>query len=101
MQVNVADLKVGSVLDDTSFSSSSALLENAYKKNVTYEIVNLPHSGSACYIENITGCKRYCQTEVLIKRNAKFTVIGDIRSEKVTHRDGTEYITTIIPVVVN
>ena len=82
------------------YQSSSILFDNNYgaKKsdtNIILQIITPPHSGTASYIESITGVTSYGQMEMLIKRNATMTVVGDVMKQVI---NGVEKI--IVPVVV-
>lgn len=99
-KLDVTKLKVGDSFSSNGYQSSSILLENCYgvthdTHNIILEIVVPPNSGTAAYIENVTGCTNYCQMEVLIKRNAKMTVVGDVHMEMINGQ-----YKTIVPVVV-
>ena len=82
------------------YQSSSILFDNNYgaKKadtNIILQIITPPHSGTAAYIESITGVTSYGQMEMLVKRNATMTVVGDVMKQVI---NGVEK--TIVPVVV-
>ncbi len=82
--IDVNSLKIGSTLESKGYLSSSLLLDNAYlgnkgingKKNICLEILVPPNSGTAAYIENVSGASNFCQTEMLLKRNQTLTVLG-------------------------
>lgn len=99
-KIDINNLEVGDSFSSYGYQSSSILLENSYgftkaDTNVILEILVPPKSGVGAYIENITGCLNYCQTEFIIKRNAVMTVIDKPYK---TIINGVEK--TIIPVVV-
>ena len=98
-QISVDDLRIGDRFGSAGYQSSSILLENCYGKkndtNIILEIIVLPNSGTAAYIENVSGVTKYGQTEMLIKRDAIMTVVGDVYKKIV---NGVEK--TFVPVVV-
>ncbi len=97
--LNASDLRVGDSFSSAGYQSSSILFENCYSKYENYdivlEIIVPPNSGTAAYIEHISGITNYNQTEMLIKRDAKMTVIGDVYKKVI---NGVEK--TFVPVIV-
>ena len=99
-KINTEDLIIGDSFGSSGYQSSSVILDNCYgikhnDTNIILEILVPPKSGTAAYIENFTGCYNYCQMEMLIKRDATMTVVGDVYKKIV---NGIEK--TFIPVVV-
>ena len=105
VKVDVDNLKIGDSFLSDGYQSSSVLKNNAYgfnpnrpdkftTHNILLEILVPPNSGTAAYLEGISGVTGYGQTEMLIKRNAKMTVIGDIRYEYING-----VLKKIVPVV--
>ena len=99
-QIDVKNLKVGDSFSSEGYQSSSVVFDNCYgvtksDTNIILEIIVPPNSGTAAYIENITGVTSYGQMEMLIKRNAKMTVADNIRFVEI---DGQ--MKTIVPVIV-
>lgn len=94
-------LKPGDSFSSSGYQSSSILFEDNYSSkradsNIILEIIVPPKSGVAAYIENLTGVKKWSQSEVLIKRNATMTVIGDVYQKKING-----ILKTVVPVVVH
>lgn len=99
-QLDISKLKIGDSFISEGYQSASVLFDNNYgathaDTGIILEVLVPANSGTGCYIENISGCKNYCQTEILLKRNAKMTVSGDIYKKVV---NGIEK--TIIPVII-
>lgn len=99
-QLDISKLKIGDSFMSEGYQSASVLFDNNYgathaDTGIILEVLVPANSGTGCYIENISGCKNYCQTEMLLKRNAKMTVTGDIYKKVV---NGIEK--TIIPVII-
>ena len=98
-KINPEDLQTGMSFGSAGYQSSSLLLQNCYGNkddtNIILEIIVPPEKGIGIYIENISGTCSYQQSEFLIKRDAKYTVIDDVRKQIV---NGVEKV--IIPVVV-
>lgn len=97
--VDVNKLAIGDTITTPAFQSSSILEEKCYAYdnddvNIMLEIIVLPNSGTAAYIENISGVANYGQTEVLIKREGTLTVIDNIYKKII---NGVEK--TVVPVV--
>ncbi len=97
--VDVNKLAIGDTITTPAFQSSSILEEKCYAYdnddvNIMLEIIVLPNSGTAAYIENISGVSNYGQTEVLIKRSGTLTVIDNTYKKII---NGVEK--TIVPVV--
>lgn len=94
------DLRIGDKIHSSAYQSSSIIFEKCYgatrdDTNIILEVIVPPKSGSAAYIENVTGVSNYGQMEVLIKRNATMTVVGDTYKKVI---NGIEK--TFVPVVV-
>lgn len=99
-KINPKFLNIGDSFTSPGYQSSSIVLNNSYGKkegyNIILKIIVPPNSGTAAYIENISGVSGYNQMEMLIKRNAKMTVVGDIEYKSINGE-----LKTIIPVIVN
>ena len=81
IKIDPFDLKIGDKFTSAGFQSSSILRENCYACNGRHDDVNImleiivpPNSGTAAFIENVSGVASYGQMEVLIKRNAEISV---------------------------
>ena len=98
-KIDPSTLKPGDSFTSPGYQSSSIVLENSYVKKQGYDIVLdiivPPNSGTAAYIENASGVKRYGQMEMLIKRNATMTVTGDPYLQNI---NGTNKL--VVPVIV-
>ena len=105
VKIDVDNLKIGDSFLSEGYQSSSVLKTNAYgfnpnnpdkftTHNILLDILVPPNSGTAAYLEGISGVTSYGQTEMLIKRNAKMTVIGDVRYENING-----VLKKIVPVV--
>lgn len=99
VEIDTQNLKIGDSFRTAGYQSSSVVMERCYgMKNGTDTILRVivpPNSKSAAYIENISGVNGYGQMEMLIKRNATMTVVGDLEYTNVNGE-----IKTIIPVMV-
>lgn len=99
IQIDPSTLRIGDSFTSHGYQSSSVVLENSYGMKQGYDIILKiivpPNSGSATYIENMSGAGGYKQMEMLIKRDAIMTVVGDI---EYTTINGS--LKTIIPVLV-
>lgn len=100
VKIDVQNLKIGDSFESSGYQSSSVLLDNCYgiqhdDTNIILRVIVPPNSGTGAYIENITGVSKYGQMEMLIKRDAKMTVVGDLEFMEV---DGI--MKTIVPVIV-
>ncbi len=100
VKIDVQNLKIGDSFESSGYQSSSVLLDNCYgmthdDTNIILRVIVPPNSGTGAYIENITGVTNYGQMEMLIKRDAKMTVVGDLEFMEV---DGI--MKTIVPVIV-
>lgn len=98
--IDCNNLKIGDSFRSAGYQSSSVVFDKCYgaKKNDTNIILKIivpPNSGTAAYIENITGVKRYGQMEMLIKRDATMTVVGDLEYKNING-----IMKTIVPVIV-
>lgn len=99
-KIDIQNLKIGDSFESSGYQSSSVLLNNCYgmthdDTNIILKVIVPPNSGTGAYIENITGVNNYCQMEMLIKRNAKMTVVGDLEFIEVNG-----IMKTIVPVIV-
>lgn len=100
VKIDVQNLKIGDSFESSGYQSSSVLLENCYgmkhdDTNIILKVIVPPNSGTGAYIENITGVSNYGQMEMLIKRDAKMTVVGDLE-----FMDVNGIMKTIVPVIV-
>lgn len=99
-KINPIFLNIGDSFTSQGYQSSSVVLKNSFGKkegyNIILKIIVPPKSGTAAYIENLSGVSGYNQMEMLIKRNAKMTVVGDIEYKRINGK-----LKTIIPVIVN
>lgn len=99
--LNLHQLKPGDSFSSAGYQSSSILLENNFSvthdnSHIILEIIVPPKSGVAAYIENITGVKKWSQSEMIIKRNATMTVIGDVYQKEINGE-----FKVVVPVVVH
>lgn len=99
-KIDCSNLKVGDTFGSSGYQSSSVVFENCYgysksDTNIILKIIVPPNSGTAAYIENVTGVTNYGQMEMLIKRDAIMTVVGDLEFVNING-----IIKTIIPVIV-
>lgn len=99
-KIDCLSLKVGDSFGSSGYQSSSIVFENCYgysnpDTNIILKIIVPPNSGTAAYIENVTGVANYGQMEMLIKRNAIMTVVGDLEFVSIKGINKT-----IIPVIV-
>ena len=79
VEIDVDRLSIGDTINCDSFQSSSIIKEHSFAKHedvdIVLEVIVLPNSGSAVYIENLSGVSNYDQMEVLIKRNSRMIVV--------------------------
>lgn len=101
-KIDINKLKKGDSFSTDGYQSSSVLMNNCYAVNhyndhvdIILKVVVPPKSGAAAYIEHIGGCSGWCQTEMLIKRKAKMTVVDDVYTQVINGKKKT-----IVPVVV-
>lgn len=100
VKIDVQGLKIGDSFESAGYQSSSVVMENCYgvkrgDTNIILKIIVPPNSGTGAYIENITGVSDYNQMEMLIKRDAKMTVVGDLEYVEINGM-----MKTIVPVMV-
>jgi len=99
VEIEPQNLKIGDSFESSGYQSSSIVFQNSYgAKNgtdIVLKVIVPPNSGTAAYIENISGVANYGQMEMLIKRDAKMTVVGDIE-----YKDVNGSLKTVIPVIV-
>lgn len=98
-QIDPSTLRIGDSFTSHGYQSSSVVLESSYGMKQGYDIILKilvpPNSGTAAYIENISGAGGYEQMEMLIKRDAIMTVVGDIEYKVING-----VLKTIVPVLV-
>jgi len=100
VKIDVQGLKIGDSFESAGYQSSSVVMENCYgvkrgDTNIILKIIVPPNSGTGAYIENITGVNDYNQMEMIIKRDAKMTVVGDLEYVEINGM-----MKTIVPVMV-
>lgn len=100
VKIDVQGLKTGDSFESAGYQSSSVVMENCYgvkrgDTNIILKIIVPPNSGTGAYIENITGVNDYNQMEMIIKRDAKMTVVGDLEYVEINGM-----MKTIVPVMV-
>lgn len=99
-EIDPKQLKIGDSFSSSGYQSSSVVMNNCFgmrmdDTNIILRVIVPPKSGTAAYIENITGVRNHNQMEMLIKRDATMTVVGDIEI-----KDVNGVIKLIIPVIV-
>lgn len=94
-------LRIGDSFRSSGYQSSSVVFESNFGVshsgyNIILKIVVPPNSGVAAYIGNLSGQISFNkEMEMLIKRNSKMTVVGDIEYRTINYESKI-----IIPVVV-
>ena len=80
-KIDPLSLKPGDSFTSPGYQSSSVVFENSYGvkdgHDIVLDIIVPPNSGTAAYIESLSGVCNYGQMEMLIKRNATMTVTED------------------------
>lgn len=99
-KIDLGKLQIGDSFTNSGYQSSSVVFDRCYgvthqDTDIILKIIVPPNSGSAAYIENITGVTNYGQMEMLIKRDATMTVVGDLEFV-----DVNGIMKKIIPVIV-